>query len=64
MAQINLLPWREERRQALKKEFLVTVALVLALAAGVVLMADRIVASQIDSTSISLTRKPRPSLRM
>ena len=26
MAQINLLPWREERRQELKKEFLVTVA--------------------------------------
>ncbi len=29
MAQINLLPWREERRQNLKKEFLASVALVL-----------------------------------
>ena len=49
MAQINLLPWREERRQELKKEFLATAALVLALAAGLVLLADRIVDSQIDN---------------
>jgi type IV pilus assembly protein PilN len=49
MAQINLLPWREERRQELKKEFLAAVALVLAMAAGLVLLADRIVDSQIDS---------------
>lgn len=48
MAQINLLPWREERRQELKKEFLVTVALVLALGAGFVLLADRVVNGQID----------------
>ena len=48
MAQINLLPWREERRQELKKEFLAAVALVLALAAGLVLLADRVVNSQID----------------
>ena len=49
MAQINLLPWREERRQELKKEFLVTGALVLALAAGLVLLADRVVNGQIDT---------------
>lgn len=49
MAQINLLPWREERRQELKKEFLVTVALVIALAVGLVMLADRVVNSQIDS---------------
>ncbi len=48
MAQINLLPWREERRQQLKKDFLVTIALVLALGAGLVLMADRVVNGQID----------------
>ena len=48
MAQINLLPWREERRQELKKQFLTTIALVLALAAGLVIMADRIVNGQID----------------
>ena len=48
MAQINLLPWRDERRQELKKAFLATTALVLALAAGLVLLADRVVNSQID----------------
>lgn len=49
MAQINLLPWREERRNELKKEFLVTVGLVLALGAGFVLLGDRVVNGQIDS---------------
>jgi type IV pilus assembly protein PilN len=49
MAQINLLPWREERRQELKKEFLVTMALVVALGVGLVLLADRVVNSQIDN---------------
>jgi len=48
MAQINLLPWREERRQKLKKDFLITIALVLALGAGLVLLADRVVNGQID----------------
>jgi type IV pilus assembly protein PilN len=48
MAQINLLPWREERRQQLKKDFLITIALVLALGAGGVLLADRVVNGQID----------------
>jgi type IV pilus assembly protein PilN len=51
MAQINLLPWREERRQNLKKEFLVSVALVLALGAGLVLLADRVVNIQIEHQS-------------
>lgn len=49
MAQINLLPWREERRQRLKKEFLTSIALVLAIGAGLVLLADRIVNGQIDT---------------
>jgi len=49
MAQINLLPWREERRQNLKKEFLISVALVLLLGAGLVLLGDRIVNGQIDT---------------
>ena len=48
MAQINLLPWREERRQVLKKEFLASVALVLALSVGLILLADRVINSQID----------------
>ncbi len=51
MAQINLLPWREDRRQDLKKAFLATIALVLAVAAGLVLLADRIVNSQIEYQS-------------
>ena len=48
MAQINLLPWREARRQELKREFLGTLALVLGLGIGLVLLADRVVNSQID----------------
>jgi type IV pilus assembly protein PilN len=51
MAQINLLPWREERRQELKKAFLASVALVLALGGGLVLLADRVVNSQIEHQS-------------
>ena len=51
MAQINLLPWREERRQELKKAFLASLALVLALGAGLVLLADRVVNSQIENQS-------------
>lgn len=49
MAQINLLPWREERRQELKKEFLVTVGLVLALGVGLLMLGDRIVDGQIQN---------------
>ncbi len=49
MAQINLLPWRELRRQELKKEFLVSVGLVFALAVGLVLLADRVVNTQISN---------------
>jgi len=48
MAQINLLPWREERRQLQKRQFFASVGLVLALGASLVLLADRIVNSQID----------------
>lgn len=49
MAQINLLPWREERRQELKKEFLITLALVFTLGVGLVLLGDRVVNGQIDN---------------
>ena len=51
MAQINLLPWRDERRAELKKEFLGVIAFVLALAVALVLLADRVVNSQIDHQS-------------
>ncbi|WP_116368012.1 PilN domain-containing protein [Parahaliea mediterranea] len=49
MAQINLLPWRDERRQELKKEFLTILAIVFAAAIGLVMLADRVVNGQIDS---------------
>ena len=49
MAHINLLPWRDERRQEQKKEFLTILALVVSLGAGLVLLADRVVNSQIDN---------------
>lgn len=49
MAQINLLPWREERRQEQKREFMATMAFVVIFAAGVVLLADRVVNNQIDN---------------
>ncbi len=48
MAQINLLPWREAKRQDLKKEFMVTMALALALGAGLLLLSDRVVNSQVE----------------
>ena len=49
MAQINLLPWRDERRLELKKEFLTVLGLVFALGVGLVLLADRYVNAQIDN---------------
>jgi type IV pilus assembly protein PilN len=49
MAQINLLPWRDDRRQEQKKEFLTVLALVLALGVGLVLLANLVVNGQIDN---------------
>lgn len=48
MAQINLLPWREERRQELKQEFLITLGLVVAVGVGLLFLADLVVSSQIS----------------
>jgi type IV pilus assembly protein PilN len=48
MAQINLLPWREERRQERKREFLIILGVVALLGAGLVMLGDRIVNGQID----------------
>ncbi len=48
MASINLLPWREERRQTLKKEFLTVLAIVAAVALLLVVLANRIVNGAID----------------
>lgn len=48
MAKINLLPWREERRQELKKAFLVVLGVVAAVAFVVVVLADRTVSAAIE----------------
>ena len=49
MAQINLLPWRDERRLELKKEFLTILGFVFALGVVLVLLGDRIVTGQINN---------------
>lgn len=49
MARINLLPWREARREELKRAFLSILGLVAAVAVILVVLADRVVNSQIDS---------------
>ena len=43
MAKINLLPWREERRAELQKEFLVVLGGVAVIAAGLVLIVNSII---------------------
>ncbi|MEH6608456.1 MAG: PilN domain-containing protein [Halioglobus sp.] len=49
MAQINLLPWRDDRRQEQKKEFLMVLGLVFALGVALVLLANLVVNGQIDN---------------
>src|SRR5690606_16682673 len=41
MAQINLLPWREQLREERKQRFLVSLVGVLVLGAGLIFLADR-----------------------
>jgi type IV pilus assembly protein PilN len=48
MAQINLLPWREARREELKRAFLSILGLVAAAGVVTVLFLDRVVNAQID----------------
>jgi type IV pilus assembly protein PilN len=49
MPSINLLPWRQERRQRRKKEFLIGLAAALVMAALVTLLAHLAVSSMIDT---------------
>lgn len=51
MANINLLPWREERRQELKKAFLIGLGLVAGLAIVLLIAADLITNAQIETQS-------------
>ena len=48
MAKINLLPWREQRRQELKKEFLVVLGGVAVLGVVLVMLGDMIVSGAIS----------------
>ncbi|WP_439102896.1 PilN domain-containing protein [Congregibacter sp.] len=49
MARINLLPWREARREELKRAFLSILGLVAAAGVALVMLGDRFVNAQIDS---------------
>ena len=49
MARINLLPWREARREEQKRAFLVVLALVAIFAVLLIVLGDRIVNAQIDN---------------
>lgn len=48
MARINLLPWRDARREELKREFFTVLGLVALLAIALLVLADRFVNGQID----------------
>ncbi|QQN26863.1 PilN domain-containing protein [Pseudomonas syringae group genomosp. 3] len=48
MARINLLPWREELREARKKRFLTALVCVLVVSVGILFMIDRYVSSAIE----------------
>ena len=49
MANINLLPWREELREERKKEFLVTLGIVIGVAFLLLFVGDRYVNKEIDN---------------
>ena len=49
MANINLLPWREERRQQLKHDFLMALGIVAATGVALVILTDIAVNSAIDN---------------
>ncbi len=49
MTRINLLPWREERRQELKRQFFVILFGVALIGAGAVYLVDMSVQSQIEN---------------
>ncbi|MFZ3280723.1 PilN domain-containing protein [Pseudomonas sp.] len=48
MARINLLPWREERREERRKRFLLTLTAVLVGSVGAVFIADQIISAAIE----------------
>jgi type IV pilus assembly protein PilN len=48
MARINLLPWREERREARRKRFLLALVGVMVGAVGAVLIGNQVISGAID----------------
>jgi type IV pilus assembly protein PilN len=48
MARINLLPWREERREVRRKRFLLILVTAMVGAMGAVLVANRVISGAID----------------
>jgi type IV pilus assembly protein PilN len=48
MARINLLPWRDQQREERKKQFLLLLASVVLVCAGVLFLADQYIKGQID----------------
>ena len=48
MARINLLPWRDERREELKREFLLVIVMLAAVAAVFILLTGVLFNSKID----------------
>lgn len=51
MAQINLLPWREQLREERKQRFLASLVGVLVIAAGLVFLGDRYFQAAIEQQS-------------
>ncbi|MGH8376916.1 MAG: PilN domain-containing protein, partial [Pseudomonas sp.] len=48
MARINLLPWREERREVRRKRFLLVLVAVMVGTMGAVLVANQVISGAID----------------
>ena len=48
MARINLLPWREERREVRRKRFLLVLVAAMMCAMGAVLVANQVISGAID----------------
>jgi len=48
MARINLLPWRDERREARKKQFVMVLFGMLIIAAGLVFLSDQFIGGMLD----------------
>lgn len=49
VARINLLPWREERRQERQRRFMVTLGAVFVVAVALVLLTELVIGQRVDS---------------